>query len=219
MSAFLGPIHHWLFSKICIIESRAFALAETLAEDGLDTEALITGYGEKLQGADLEQIVGDASIHMFLTGLITKTEVFEAQLVAAAGEGRFDKVLISAEAHGKETAAKAIETAGDAPDSSQAIYKFIHEHQLEGMPCDPGGEVNPISENELEYTHTTCNHIPNWEYTDASPKNMCSVTNAWLKGFVAGLSEGADFTVEQTIADGAGSCLARLSLAAVKSEQ
>ena len=186
MSAFLGPIHHWLFGKICVVESRAFAIAEAISGKGVNTEELIANYGEKLEGADLPSLVGGSPIHQFLYGLITKVQVLEAQVVEAAGEDNFETVIKAAEAHGAIIAENAVEKQGAKPENNEAIYEFIHNYQLEGMPCDPAGAANPTSETDLEYTHTVCNHIANWEYTGATPAQMCKVTNAWLKGFVGG---------------------------------
>lgn len=217
MSAFLGPIHHWLFSKICIVESRALAIAEAVSQKGVDTEELIKNYGEKLTGADLPSLVGGSPIHQFLYGLITKVQVFEAQIVEAAGEGNFETALEAAESHGARTALEAVEKQGVKPEGNEAIYEFVHNYHLEGMPCDPAGVVNQVSESTLEYDHTVCNHIANWQYTGVAPAQMCKVTNAWLKGFIGGLNAAAEYQVEKTIADGAETCQGRITLNATKS--
>ena len=212
MSAFLGPIHHWLFSKICVVESRAFAIAEAIAAKGVNTEELISNYGEKLEGADLPSLVGASPIHQFLYGLITKVQVLEGQVVEAAGESNFATVIKAAEDHGAQVAKEAVVKQGSKPENNEAIYEFIHNYHLEGMPCDPAGEVNPTSETNLAYTHTACNHIANWQYTGATPSQMCKVTNAWLKGFIGGLNASAEYQVDKTIADGEESCHGQITL-------
>ncbi len=212
MSAFLGPIHHWLFNKIVHMEGRAFAIASMLSDNG-QKEAVdqkIADYGQKLEGADLAQLVGDNSIHQFLYGLISKVEVFEAGIVETASD--FDKVLQTVEAHGKASAEQALSQSGEAVDDAEALYKYVNDYVLEGMPCDPGAEVQPIDNKRFAYNHTACNHIPNWEYTACSPSKMCAVHNAWLKGFVSGLNSNATLEVKETIADGAGRCSAEISI-------
>lgn len=213
MSAFLGPIHYWLFNKILHIEDRAFAIANALKDKGKDTEvdAKINEYGQRLAGADLAELVGDNSIHNFLYGLISKVEVFEAGLVALAGDD-FETARKAVEDHGRASAAKAVEQKGAKPDDLNTLYQYVADYQLEGMPCDPGAEVDPAAQNKLTYGHTTCNHMSNWEYTECPASKMCEIHNAWLQGFVEGLNGSAKYTVKDTIAGGAPRCEAEITL-------
>lgn len=213
MSAFLGPIHNWLFKKIVNMEKRAFAIASTMQNNGKAdiAESKIKEYGQKLEGADLAALVGDSSIHQSLYGLISKVEVFEASLVAEAGDG-FEKIIQAVEDHGRKSGELAVAEQGDGPADLAAINKYVNDNQLEGMPCDPGAEVAPLDENRTAYRHTACNHIPNWQYTDCPPSKLCAVHNAWLKGFISGLNPSATYSVEKTIADGASSCSAEIKL-------
>ncbi len=213
MSAFLGPIHYWLFNKIQYIEDRAFAIADALSQNGKADAAksIVDGYGEKLAGKDLAALVGDNSIHNFLYGLITKAELLEAQLMEAAGDD-YQKALDIVEAHGKATGQKVVADKGEKAENLQAIYQHIADFHLEGMPCDPGAEVEMLDENRLAYKHVACNHMPNWEYTSCPSSRMCAAHNAWLKGFISGINESATYTVQSTIADGAPSCSAEIKL-------
>lgn len=213
MSAFLGPIHYWMFNKIQILESRAFAIAASLETGGKaePVKKAIDGYGERLDGKDIAVLLGDNPIHQFLEGLIGKVEVFEAQLVEAAGDD-FDKVLSAVEAHGREMAARALGASGGKMGSLHDIYQVVNEYQLEGMPCDPGAVVEELSDDKMIYAHSSCNHIRNWEYTGVDVKKMCDVNNTWLKGLITGLNGGAEYTVLETIAGGAGSCRAEMKL-------
>lgn len=214
MSLFLGPIHHWMFNKILILESRAFSIASALAGEGVESAAVnkaVADYGEKLAGRDLADMLGDNSIHQFLYGLIAKVQIFEAGLVDLAKD-RWEVALRAAEAHGRETAGKALKASGAKGASLEDIYRLIHDNQLEGMPCDPGAETAVLSPAKLGYYHSTCNHIQNWEYTGVDIKRMCAITNAWIKGFIAGVSASASYEVKQTLADGASSCKAEITV-------
>lgn len=213
MSAFLGPIHHWLFNKILYIEDRAFHIASALESNGKAdiVKSKLEEYGPRLKGADLAELVGGASIHQFMYSLIAKVEVFEAGLVEAAGDD-YDAIRQKVEEHGKKAGQEAVARQGDKPESLESIYKYINDSQLEGMPCDPGAVVEPLDSNRLAYRHTGCNHIQNWEYTNCPSNKMCGIQNAWLKGFISGLNESAEYSVEKTIADGAESCSAVITL-------
>jgi hypothetical protein len=211
MSAFLGPIHHWLFNKIGLAESRAFAIADALAKDGVDIAPLTADYGDKLQGANLPDIVGSAPIHQFLTGLITKVQVFEAQVVESAGaEGR-DSILAAAHAHGKQSGIDYSAIKG-TPDTLDKVAAMVNDSQLEGMPCDPGAVFGKEG-NQVIYTHTACNHMANWRYTGVSVADMCAINNAWVAGFIAGAAgDGPVYTLEKNLADGADSCCAAITI-------
>ncbi len=213
MSAFLGPIHYWLFNKILRVEGRAFAMASAMESNGKAeiARSKIEEYGQRLAGADLAELVEGNSIHQSLYGLISKVEVFEASLVEAAGDD-YEIVKKAAEENGKEAAEKAVAKEGARPEDLESIYRFINDSQLEGMPCDPGAEVEPLDANRLAYRHIACNHISNWEYTNCPSSKMCGINNAWLKGFISGLNGDAEYTVEKTIADGAESCEAEIRL-------
>ncbi len=211
MSAFLGPIHHWLFNKIQVVESRAFALAGALDESGKGSlNGALEEYGDKLEGADVAEILGDNSIHQFLSGLIARVEVLEAKIMDAAN-GNHELLLSAAEKHGRETAQKAISARGSKPESLDEIGQCLNDFCLEGMPCDPGATFESAGD-KLMYGHTACNHLENWGYTSADPKKMCMLTCAWTKGLVSGLSENANFEVKNTIANGSDSCLAEIKL-------
>lgn len=214
MSLFLGPIHHWMFNKILILESRAFSIASALEGAGIESSAVnkaVADYGQRLAGRDLAEMLGDNSIHQFLYGLIAKIQIFEAGLVELAKD-KWEVALKAAESHGRETAGKALKTSGAKTASLEDIYRLIHDNQLEGMPCDPGAETSMLSPSKLGYYHSTCNHIQNWEYTGVDIKRMCAITNAWIKGFISGVSGTASYEVLQTLADGAKSCKAEISI-------
>jgi len=214
MSLFLGPIHQWMFNKILILESRAFSIATALESAGVERDAVnkaVADYGEKLAGRDLADMLGDNSIHQFLYGLIAKVQIFEASLVDLA-KNSFDIVLKAVEAHGRETADNAVKAVGVKTASLEDIYRLIHDNQLEGMPCDPGAETAPLNPGKLGYFHSTCNHIQNWEYTSVDIKRMCALTNAWIKGFIAGVNGNASYEVKETIAGGAQSCKAEITV-------
>jgi hypothetical protein len=214
MSLFLGPIHQWMFNKILILESRAFSIAKALESAGVERDAVnkaVSEYGEKLAGQDLADMLGDNSIHQFLYGLIAKVQIFEASLVDLA-KNSFDAVLAVAESHGKQTASDGLKASGAKSASLEDIYRLIHDNQLEGMPCDPGAQTTSLSPGKIGYYHSTCNHIQNWEYTDVDIKRMCALTNAWIKGFIAGVNGTASYEVKETLAGGAKSCKAEISI-------
>lgn len=208
MSLILGPIHHWLFGKILVAEERAFALAEALAAAGVgdDLIPLRERYGERLAGKELATLVGENPIHQFLQGLITKVQLFEASLVEAHAD-RVELLYETARRHGEETGRRLAE---GKRRTAEEIARLLNDTQLEGMPCDPGATFTPFPDGAgFDYTHSACNHIGNWSYTGVDIPTMCRLYNRWIEGFVEGL--GGGFRLEETIADGAARCVARVT--------
>jgi hypothetical protein len=203
-----------MFNKILILESRAFSIATALVTAGVERDAVnksVSEYGEQLAGRDLADMIGDNSIHQFLYGLIAKVQIFEAGIVDIA-KNSFDVVLKAVEAHGRETAGNAVRAVGVKTTTLEDIYRLIHDNQLEGMPCDPGAQTASLSPGKLGYSHSTCNHMQNWEYTSVDVNRMCAVTNAWIKGFIAGVNGNVSYEVKETLAGGAKSCRAEITI-------
>ena len=76
MSAFLGPIHHWLFNKIQFQDQmveNVIAYAETFGRAENLREQLAARYGE-LEKQPLEEIIDGSNIHGWLQDRVTVVE-------------------------------------------------------------------------------------------------------------------------------------------------
>src|SRR3972149_10390466 len=100
MSAFLGPVHHWLFKKIKIVEDREKALLDFFAKKYGDKpekrgKELMEKYGPWFGAEPLEELVGQSPVNGFFAETIERVETREAALVMAlkdafgAGGGKF----------------------------------------------------------------------------------------------------------------------------------
>ena len=87
MSAFLGPIHYWLYGKIQHVQDRTARLAQeandtcsTLAESAQAT--VYETYGEPpARQTDLAELIDPTNIHGWLARQIQLTEAREAALL------------------------------------------------------------------------------------------------------------------------------------------
>lgn len=188
------------------------AIADQLSSAGIDISEERERYGELLQNADLPTIVGNNSIHQFLSGLITKIEVFECQLVEKGGEGQVSAILAAVESAGRAKAKEIIAENGAGEIGLSDIGKLLNDNQLEGMPCDPPASFDQSTEGVLGYNHSACNHMGNWQFTSVDPKVMCDITNAWISGFVTELSPSAGIEVKETLASGGSCCSATIKI-------
>ena len=212
MSAFLGPIHHWLFNKIRLVEEREKALATALTEkfgDEVNTlsEAGRAKYGDYYDETALEEMIGEEPIHTYLAGAIEKVETREAALIAAItekfGEDAKARILELAQANGKKVG-EAEKEEVDA-DSADDIYRAVKNTFLDGMPCDHVTDVKQTSEKEVAEIHSDCLHRAYWQSGGADDAFMCEYLGRWLDGFVQGVGVGTH-TRGSTIMSGANIC-------------
>jgi len=218
MSIFLGPIHHWLFNKILIVEDRRDRYIQALREkfgDRVTTllETMDKSYGARLQGRPLDQLVGDKPIHGFLQSLIQKVKAGEGSLVAGAmaklnGEV-FSVLLEEAEGHGRDMGMRALKEKRLSNPRAEEVGDILKDYLLEGMPCDQGGAFVPgASSVALEWHHSTCPHRKNWDVAGAPFMEMCCLTNAWIGGFVTAVKPDMHFERNTSLASGDTGCVA-----------
>lgn len=212
MSMFLGPIHHWLYNKIEIGAERATAIEEAFKESfGSDAEALIAGVDESCPafptGLPLEDIIGDAQIHPFLMGLIRMIETREGALVKVFtdkfGDKAADVAVAAAKNFGQKIGegAKGEIVAGDL----ESVFRTLYNQQLDGMPCDQGAQPD-MQGDKLVIHQSECLHSSNWQGAGAPIETMCKITGAWMEGFLKAAAPDVTYSVEETVAGGAGAC-------------
>ncbi|MEE9543880.1 MAG: hypothetical protein V3V95_08875, partial [Thermodesulfobacteriota bacterium] len=172
MSAFLGPIHHWLFKKINLVEDRERKIVFAFSEKyGDDVETLAAAnrskYGEYYDETSLEELVGQAAIHEFLSMEIAKVETREAALLAALidkyGDEAKTLALETAKEHGRAFGEGQTADADTDGVTADDVYKAVKNTFLDGMPCDHVVEVKENTETKLVETHTDCLHLNYWK--------------------------------------------------------
>ncbi|MEE8575145.1 MAG: hypothetical protein V3T30_07010, partial [Thermodesulfobacteriota bacterium] len=190
MSAFLGPIHHWLFSKISLVEDREKYLATAFTEKYGDRVAALVNagkekYGDYYDSTPLEDMIGDVPIHAYLAGAIEKVETREAALLAALTSEHGDDGALLAFKTASEHGAKVAKSEDEdiEIDTADDIYRAVKNTFLDGMPCDHVVDVKSDSEKELTEIHTDCLHREFWKRAEASETFMCEYLGRWISGF------------------------------------
>jgi hypothetical protein len=215
MSAFLGPIHHWLFKKINLVEDREKLIVTTFSEKyGAEIEELAsanrTKYGEYYDDTPLEELVGDAAIHEFLSVEIAKVETREAALIASliSKHGDEAKALAKdvANKHGNAFGAAQTEGADTEGATADDVHKAVKNTFLDGMPCDHVVETTENTTGKLVEQHTDCLHLGYWKTAGADNATMCEYLGSWINGVVTGLGVNATHTRGKTIANGDSLC-------------
>lgn len=194
MSAFLGPIHYWLFNKIKLVEAREGELTSAFAAKYGDeinsiAEANRAKYGDNFGDTPIEELIGDSPIHTYLAGAIEKVETREAALLAEL----IKKYGAEAEVAAKEVAHSNGEKVGkaeaaeisDGEPTADDVLKGVKNTFLDGMPCDHASGIEDASETQVTETHSECLHINYWKAAGAPEAFMCEYLGSWIDGFVS----------------------------------
>lgn len=161
MSAFLGPIHYWLYNKIQLQEELIRSFLETAAQEGWNTVS-----GEKLDAAcgkadlrPLEDIIDQGNIHGWLHQRIGASEIRLAFLVTELlkeDPSRITKLKQVAYRFGEN---HSLEDGVGADDA----LTFLEGTLLDGMPCDHVNRIIEHGEDRVAWQQTQCVHHEYWE--------------------------------------------------------
>lgn len=178
MSAFLGPIHYWMYDKIRMQEElvRRFAIqAETSgwlvsARDFVNDE-----------NCPLEEIIDEANIHGWLSGRIESVERRYAELtvkILAGHEERLDELQAVAYALGEEQAVASDSTASQC-------YKRIEDCTLNGMPCDGVNIVTDNCEDHFSWEQRFDVHGAYWKEAGGRVEDYYLLRNQLIAGILS----------------------------------
>lgn len=186
MSAFLGPIHHWLFNKINIQENlieELLKFAEDKAGEVLELrQEGYDKYGVPVIG-DLEDIIEGGNIHGWLQERVTSVEYRLAYVMTHLIEDKYitiEEAKNLFKANGKQTFSKLEEEVLTPMGAYQAIFDSL----LEGMPCDRVNEVITSNEDEVIWKVSRCIHEAYWNEVGGDIIYFYMIRTAWIEGFL-----------------------------------
>lgn len=186
MSAFLGPIHYWVYNKILVGENIQKEILNFAENKGLKVEEMkakaYTQFGEP-DFSNLEDVIDEGNIHGWLQGRINSLEYRLASIVTdLLNSGvKIDEISKVFSENGKEVFNNSKDTINNAPD----LFKVIFDNLVEGMPCDRVNQVEEESENEVIWLTTACVHKKFWDEVNGDVNNYYILKDAWIEGFVS----------------------------------
>lgn len=177
MSAFLGPIHHWLFRKIRFQNDLTNYMAEAAEEKGWEhglMSRLEEACGVLEQGA-LEEIIDGANIHGWLQeriGVVERRLAFLVTWLLQENPERSQELGELALSFGQQHPAEA----GLSP---RETFAYLDSLLLNGMPCDHVNMLTEETETRICWEQRVDIHAPYWQeagsstvYYDAVRKNL-----------------------------------------------
>lgn len=144
MSAFLAPIHFWMYDKILIAQELTFKLEEKFLnkEEREEVESLFPG----LYSKDLEEVIDKSNIHGWLHTAVSNVEIRFAYIVKTLLDRgiSLEEIKKVAFEYGKSFPEQEVSSLKDA-------YELLMDILLDGLPCDVSISVTREEENELEF--------------------------------------------------------------------
>lgn len=185
MSAFLGPIHYWLYNKIQLqqdLVEEIIRLGKTQYDLDLKDE-LDTNYG--VSGTrPLEEVIDETNIHGWLQTQVSQAEYKLAysiiRLTKEYGTA-LDEIKVLFTLNGKKQRAHV---EGNNLNAKE-LYMEISNKLLDGMPCDHANLVLENTEMKVVWKRNTCVHQKYWEAVGIDIQLYYQLREAWIKGFLS----------------------------------
>lgn len=191
MSAFLGPIHYWLYNKIKIQDSIVdkivlFAEKENQKSD-LRTE-LDNQFGS-LNLRPLEEIIDTTNIHGWLQQCVSMVEYRLAYAVTDLLKINPDYI----EDVKKIFYHTGVDLSqGNTEGSVDIIFKQLNDTLLDGMPCDHANSVISQKDDDILWKRNVCVHQNYWDAVNGDIHIYYLLREELLRGFVS--EAGGTFT-------------------------
>jgi len=191
MSAFIGPIHYWLYGKIKVVSEReeyifqkAYEMCGSTAEELRET--VWQTYGAPLPDTDLGDLIEHDNIHGWLHRQIQIAESREAAFIKELVDlcGAQNMIEQSFVEHGKITGALAKASGKRASSDAPGIYQTLGDYYLNGMPCDQGDMIVSSEEEKVVWEVGDCLQEPNWKRAGVDLALMMSLYQSWVQAFV-----------------------------------
>ncbi|TAH73722.1 MAG: hypothetical protein EWM47_02655 [Anaerolineaceae bacterium] len=183
MSAFLGPIHYWLYNKIQIQQAIVDDIHTIGNRHGLSLkEECDARYGE-FKNKPLEEMINHNNIHGWLQEKVSQVEHKYAYSIKALLDSNpslltdLDELLTS---KGKELAQAVKETSITAP----MLYQVISDNLLDGMPCDHANSILEKNDDRIVWKRNLCVHKDYWEAVGSDISLYYKLRDAWIFGLV-----------------------------------
>lgn len=183
MSAFLGPIHFWLYNKIKIQNE---IVEETLdyATNSLNNNMRDDLYNKFGDGdlKPLDQVIDVTNIHGWLQERVNQVEKKLAYTVTELTKNNPENFQVIKDIF----KSKGAEVSTFEKDSSlDEIYKAINDTLLDGMPCDRANSVVSQEDNEIIWKRNVCVHQQYWDDVQGDINDFYKLRDEFIEGLLS----------------------------------
>lgn len=179
MSAFLGPIHYWLYRKIQLQESLTQSMTSVLSEEKrIHLEKNLDAVCGIVERRPLEEVIDNGNIHGWLQGQIAIAEKRFATAVTKILKEDSSKIENLKQAAYQMGQKNPLPNSNDA----QGIYRGLNDVLLEGMPCDHVNQILEQSDQRVLWNQTVDLHLPFWDEAGGDIEHYYLLRNAFISG-------------------------------------
>jgi hypothetical protein len=180
MSAFLGPIHFWLYNKIQIQQELVEDIVRLAKDEDLEQELTIK-YGES-EKRPLEEVIDQGNIHGWLQGAVSQVEYKLAYAVTKLLDQNPNKLEEIKQLFQNKGEDKAL---GLTSSSVKDIFQAITDSLLDGMPCDHANIVLEESDDSTLWKRNNCVHKDYWNQVNGDINNYYLLRESFIEGFIS----------------------------------
>lgn len=186
MSAFLGPIHYWLYNKIALQDKMTDAVLELNRENRYvaELEAETDEVCGMLEKKPLEEMIDESNIHGWLQ---ERVNIVEHRFAFAVTQilNQVPEALSAIENCMFETGVQIYSENGESFDSAEGVFKKLNDMLLDGMPCDRVNELVSGSSDEVIYRRTVCIHEKFWTEAGGQAFVYYTLRSQFISGFLS----------------------------------
>lgn len=182
MSAFLGPIHFWLYNKIKIQNNIVEDILTLSDKKNFNLRNnLYDQYGDG-ELKPLDEVIDVTNIHGWLQEQISKVEyklAFAVTEILEKDPGMMENLKTIYKNNGLKASILNEET------TIEEIFKAINDTLLDGMPCDHVNALISQDENEVVWKRYECVHSKYWDAANGDVANYYMLRDEFIKGMLS----------------------------------
>ena len=182
MSAFLGPIHFWLYNKIKIQNNIVEDILTLSDKKNFNLRNnLYDQYGDG-ELKPLDEVIDVTNIHGWLQEQISKVEyklAFAVTEILEKDPGMMENLKTIYKNNGLKASTLNKET------TIEEIFKAINDTLLDGMPCDHVNALISQDENEVVWKRYECVHSKYWDAANGDVANYYMLRDEFIIGMLS----------------------------------
>lgn len=193
MSAFLAPIHTWLFNKIKLAQDLEKEIVrlhiDKYKESAVEVQdEAVSIYGQYIQEKPLEDLIDVNNIHGWLQERIKEVESRSAYIITKYYNMYNEESKNLTKSAYISQAMKCAQNQNNKSNSPENVYISLDNYILSGMPCDRANSVIEKNEDFITYVQNGCIHRKNYESGKGNLIYLYELRDLWIKTFVENLS-------------------------------